>query len=68
MPRRRLMTHPEQDWRDPDMECWSEPNRCYVPAWFRWQMACSRVNSTAVPDWRRDPTYDLRSRKPSIKV
>lgn len=36
----------------------------FVPAYKQNIVSQARMSQPGVPDWRRDPTYNLRRRKP----
>ena len=65
------MTHPKPDWRDPNMPVLIP---CYQPDGTIKLESFSPIdvqlwmedlhNRNAEPDWRNDPTYNLRKSKP----
>lgn len=52
------------DWRDQNLKIWIAHLRRWVTPEQMQASAQRGVNSLYTPDWRNDPTYNLRRRKP----
>jgi hypothetical protein len=54
------------DWRDPNMPCLVSTKSAGMTEWAPERLqrvSAARLNLTIEPDWRNDPTYNMR-RKP----
>ena len=60
---RRPLANDRPDWRDPDMPvlcCHKTKGLVAVDPEYARGMAQYKLRTNPVPDWRRDPTYDLK--------
>ena len=66
MRRRRLVPDDRPSWRDPEMPVVNKFGQL-VPAEGRHQHAIAQLEKLGAPNWRHDPTYDLKRRKDKRK-